>query len=199
MPTLLKQNVDRKILEQFYSLVLFCLILVQLVVSGYYNSLKYPQVQSKNVWKSSASEIARYFSHIDLIDGALLESGVHSWKIKVNHEHGMGLGVVCASQTTSGFFAGSSYYGLGDAQGTWAYRSSGDVYYAGRKVGQTVPYVGGSNITFTLDLTGNGTLYAGVDDWAKIELFSNMKSLSDQFIPAAYLYESDAEATFSWV
>jgi hypothetical protein len=64
-----------------------------------------------------------------------------------------------------------------------------DVYHDNTKIGGKLPsYDTGSTVTFTLNLTDQGSLHASVDGKPAVELFSNMfecyDSIETGFVPA---------------
>lgn len=143
------------------------------------------------VWKSSGTKYAvrpkQEFTYcIDVLNSVALTAGIHIWSISVGNEAGVRMGIVSASKS---HFA---RYPLGDTEGTWCYGGWGDLWHAGMPCGNAVPFTTGSTITFTLDLTDEGILYARVDGKVDIKLFSNLKSHADSFIPAVYLYKNSS-------
>lgn len=152
----------------------------------------------KGIWKSTGSTEA-YGPHdwktrpmVDVLNGPLPKEGVHKWKISIctDNENGpLRLGVVASWFGTQ---AGDDFaQKLGDCGGgSWGYEAStGYAWYGKRNIGGRHPaFWENGEVTFCLDLRGNGTLSATLGgNQPFIELFSNMKAVADQFVPAAYL------------
>lgn len=149
---------------------------------------------SNVVWKSSDSVIASRSKEIsggtyciDKLNGVALSAGICIWKILVQKADGMRLGVVSKRHAEAGF----DMHNLGDDEGSWGYSNFSDLWHAGKPYyNHPVSYGSGSTVTFTLDLTDRGRLYAQVDEGPSIEIFSSLKDRADSFVPAICLYNS---------
>jgi hypothetical protein len=93
-------------------------------------------------------------------------------------------------------FTTRSERNLGHNGASWGYGGHGDAFHNDRRVGGWhVGFTTGSIVTFSLDLTGRGTLSVSVDEKPMIRVFDDMKKGNEQFIPAAFLY-NDARIEF---
>jgi hypothetical protein len=147
--------------------------------------------QQGTVWKRQKSVLVRgegadyngdTFYTNDFLSGPSLSSGIHKWTILVVEE-GPHIQMGVASYRK---------YRQQEAGG-WSYGNDGTAGYKGSTITKEHPtFQKGSKVTFTLDLTGDGTLSATVDDGPTVTIFSNMLlAFGDGdaigFVPTAHL------------
>jgi hypothetical protein len=96
---------------------------------------------------------------------------VHKWNMRIKRRNGsprMGVVSTGCGQLDSGKWLGET--GIG-----WGYSDWGQTWYEGRHIKTDLPrFDEGDKVTFTLDLTGSGTLSASVNDDTTHLLFFDM-------------------------
>jgi hypothetical protein len=118
---------------------------------------------------------------IDYLNDVVFSTGIHVWKIHVSD---IGKGVSLGVRS-------------GGYNKTCCYCSDGAAYDEFRNnLLKTVKFQAGSTITFRLELTGPGLLYARLNDLPEIKLCSYMKTQNkftapscNEFTPVALLME----------
>jgi hypothetical protein len=139
-------------------------------------------------WRKSNNVVASCVSGdllvADVLQCPVLSSGVHKWSILVERGTYMQLGVVASTALPFNFDDW-----IGNQGGGWVYSNFGFAFHNGNMIQGQLPTFGqGSIVTFILDLTGEGTLGASVDDNPPILIFSNMQNVhAAGFLPAASL------------
>jgi hypothetical protein len=135
-------------------------------------------------WKNSTSSSYTNKNHDAGVTVQLncepMTSGIHRWRIKITMlPEGFEVGVgVCAVTIQSS----------GVTQDHWYYLNDGRAYVSKKHTPvRFPPYDAGSVITFTLDLTGNGSLTASVDGNDPFQLFDGMLESVDGFVPSVGL------------
>jgi hypothetical protein len=133
----------------------------------------------------------------------LMKAGsIYKWNMRIKRRNGsprMGVVSSACSQLDSGKWLGES--GIG-----WGYSDWGQTWYDGRHIKTDLPrFDEGDKVTFTLDLTGSGTLSASVnDDTVHLLFFDMLTKLNNAsshgssnvgFLPAATLLNSLVEFT----
>jgi hypothetical protein len=155
-----------------------------------------PVVQPVNqyIWKTSKDVCVSGIHHAELLECPPMTSGVHKWTIFVEQHTN---GYVCLGvASTVHSFATNNY--IFHQEGGWSYDSGGEACHNGYVVKENLPeFKKGSQVTFLLDLTGDGTLSASVDGTSFHQLFSDMhskvRSVNPEggFVPAIDLNRSD--------
>jgi hypothetical protein len=156
------------------------------------------------VWRKSNDSVLRVGAteyadcKNELLECQALSSGVYKWSILVEEFTtdccDLSLGVASTAYETNeeDDRINELGYPLGWLEGGWAYGSKGSAYHNCTRLlpaSADRMFQGGSKVTFTLDLTGEGTLSASVDGRPAFRLFDNMLSaFSDRecagFVPA---------------
>ena len=151
---------------------------------------EHPQVLSMaRVWKSSANTTAIRTGSIDELNGVVMASGLHVWKIQTFGGH-ISLGVLSTTAVKTGRPS------LNNIAGGWAYGSLGDAWTGGKKLSQAFTGYTDSVVTIFLDLDGNGTMSVAIDDKCSIEVFTDMKKFATEFVPAIDIHDSKSYAVF---
>ena len=132
----------------------------------------YPTTPNNNTvihWKKSKHIVAEC-STLDLLDINALQTGsIVKWSLHVEGKAELRAGVVLSTKA-------NSRASFGSQAGMWAYGSWGDAWYDGHRTWHR-KYGTGSVVTFTLDLTGAGTLLASVDGHNAEIIFTNLEGV----------------------
>ena len=140
----------------------------------------YPTTPTNNRaihWKKSNHTVAEC-NMLDLLDISPLQSGsIVKWSLHVEGKAELRAGVVLSTKA-------NSQASFGSQAGMWAYGSWGDAWYDGQRTWHR-KYGTGSVVTFTLDLTGSGTLVANVDGHNAEIIFTNLAKEMQMLVNAA--------------
>jgi hypothetical protein len=161
----------------------------QSLCAEHQNNISYQNFRMP-VWRNSQTVVVACENIdpvLEILSCPVLRTGIHTWSILVQQaSFSLELGLASTVHTLD---HGKS---LGEQPGAWGYTSSGNSCHNSERMSTYRPFGEGSTVTFVLDLTGQGTLCASVDDNPAVSLFTDMRSvfLSNNeigFVPAACL------------
>jgi hypothetical protein len=154
------------------------------------------------VWESSRDVSVNGIRLLELLECPPMTSGVHKWSVFVE-EYTSGTSGFLVLGVASIVHSLDKKRSLGCQAGGWGYFSDGVAFHNGACVKENLPqFQKGSKVTFILDLTGEGTLSASVDEKSFQKLFSDMLSKvrtvnpEGGFTPAVRLHNSDNRVRF---